>query len=90
MLVPTWTPGEVIPDDMYDRSASDSRPLMPLSVQWFLMVGVPIIAALLIGSCIFCCVRGNKKGKRERKARMERLAAAADGTAPAEGVPDAK
>lgn len=90
MLVPTWIPGEVIPDGKL-RPRVPSGPnrnyFLPENAQWFLMVGMPIISALLIGSCVFCCVRSSKKKKRARRAR---LAAAADATAAAEGVPDAK
>ncbi|VBB73718.1 Putative protein of unknown function [Podospora comata] len=87
MLVPTWTPGDVIPDGKYDRSSpsGDNRNnFLPVNAQWFLMVGMPIIGALLIGSCVFFCVRNSKKKKRARSA------AAADATAAAEGVPDGK
>ncbi|KAK3299622.1 uncharacterized protein B0H64DRAFT_389160 [Chaetomium fimeti] len=90
MLVPTWTPGDVIPPGKYDRespSGPNRNNFLDVNAQWFLIVGMPIIGALLISSCVYCCVRGskNKKKKRERA----RLAAAARATAEAEGVPDA-
>jgi hypothetical protein len=86
MLVPTWTPGEVIPPGKYDREPGgpNRNYFLDVNVQWFLMVGMPIIGALLIGSCVFCCVRHNKKEKRQ-KARWAAARAAA-----AEGVPDSK
>ncbi|KAK4194243.1 hypothetical protein QBC40DRAFT_291131 [Triangularia verruculosa] len=87
MLVPTWTPGEFIPDGKYDRSSpsGDNRNnFLPQEAQWFLIIGMPIIGALLIGSCIFCCVRSSKKKKRARSATV------ADATAAAGGVLDAK
>ncbi|KAH6856632.1 hypothetical protein B0I37DRAFT_79822 [Chaetomium sp. MPI-CAGE-AT-0009] len=88
MLVPTWIPGEVIPDGKYDRSPSgvDRPKLLPENAgEWFLLVGMPSIVALSIGSCVFCCVRSCCKKKRARRARQAAAAAAA-----AEGVPDAK
>jgi hypothetical protein len=99
MLVPTWTPGEVIPDGKYDResaSGPNRNYFLPENAQWFLIIGMPIIGALLIGSCVFCCVRNSKKENRARRARQARLAARlaaaadANATAAAEGVPDAK
>ncbi|KAL2141986.1 hypothetical protein VTI28DRAFT_1722 [Corynascus sepedonium] len=89
MLVPTWTPGEFIPPGKYDRqspSGPNRNKFLPKGAQWFLMVGMPIIGALLIGSFVFCCVRNSKKKKRERA----RQAAATRATADAEGLPDAK
>ncbi|POR39607.1 hypothetical protein TPAR_00203 [Tolypocladium paradoxum] len=69
MIVPTWTPGQVIPDGEYDQMPpSDRSRFLPESAQWFLMVGMPIIGALLIGSCVFCCVRSSKKKRREKRA----------------------
>jgi hypothetical protein len=89
MRVPTWTPGDVIPPGKYDRespSGPNRNYFLPERAQWFLMVGMPIIGALLISSCVYCCVRESKKKKRDRARR----AAAARATADAEGVPDAK
>jgi hypothetical protein len=89
MLVPTWTPGDVIPPGKYDReppSGPNRNYFLSEGALWFLMVGMPIIGALLIGSCVYCCVRESKNKKRERARR----AAAARATADAEGVPDAK
>jgi hypothetical protein len=74
---------------MYDRGLPDRNNFLDKNVQWFLMVGMPIIGALMIGSCVFCCVRHSKKKKRERARRAGR-AAAARATAAAEGVTDAK
>lgn len=84
MFVPTWTPGEVIPPGKYDRESPNGpnrNYFLPEGAQWFLMIGMPIIGALMIGSCVFCCVRSSKKKKRERAARAARAA---------EGVPDGK
>ena len=86
MLVPTWTPGEVIPPGKYDRESPDGpnrNYFLDERVQWFLMVGMPIIGALLIGSCVFCCVRESKKHKKKKREWARRVAA----EAAAEGVP---
>ena len=88
MLVPTWTPGEVIPPGKYDRlspSGLDRNYILSEPIMWFVVIGMPIIGALLISSCVYCCVQGSKEGKRERALR-----AAARGTADAEGVAAAR
>ncbi|KAM0326925.1 hypothetical protein ACHAQA_006045 [Verticillium albo-atrum] len=81
MLVPTWTPGEVIPDGKYDLSPNGDNVnyFLPENVQWFLMIGMPIIGALMIGSCVFCCVRSSKKKRRARRAEAATAAAAQGG-----------
>jgi hypothetical protein len=89
MLIPTWVPGEVVPDGKYDResaSGPNRNYFLPETAQWFLMVGMPIIGALMIGSCVFCCVRSSKKKKRKRAARRAAATAAA-ATAVEKGVP---
>ena len=93
MLVPTWTPGDVIPPGKYDResaSGPNRNYFLDGPTMWFLVVGMPIIGALLIGSCVYCCVRRSKYKKKVRASRAAAAAAAARATANVEGVPDAK
>ncbi|EAQ85447.1 predicted protein [Chaetomium globosum CBS 148.51] len=95
MLVPTWTPGDVIPPGKYDResaSGPNRNYFLDGPAMWFVVVGLPIIGALLIGSCIYCCVRGTKHEKKmkARRAAAAAAATAASATADVEGVPDAK
>ena len=81
MLVPTWTPGEVIPDGKYDQDVNgqNTNHFLPEPAQWFLMVGMPVIGAVMIGSCIFCRVRSSKKKRRARRAAKAQDAADAAG-----------
>jgi hypothetical protein len=76
MWVPTWTPGEVIPNGKYDHSENGDNVnyFLPASLYLFVAIGIPLISAALIGSCVFCCVRSCRK-----KKRAERAAAAAEG-----------
>ena len=68
MLVVTWVPGESIPPGVYDREYVIRDGLqIPNAAFWFMIVGLPIIGALLIGSCIGCCVRHHRSKKRERR-----------------------
>lgn len=67
-FVPTWVPGESIPPGMYDREQNIHDGVqIPQSLLWFLMVGLPILGALLIGCCIRCCVIGCRSKRRERR-----------------------
>ncbi|KAK2035411.1 hypothetical protein LX32DRAFT_688714 [Colletotrichum zoysiae] len=70
MVVPTWTPGEYIPDGYYDPKPQDHLVTIDEKALWFLIIGMPIIGALMIGSCIWCCVRSCKKKRRAKKASM--------------------
>ncbi|KAK1954547.1 hypothetical protein LY78DRAFT_594003 [Colletotrichum sublineola] len=80
MLVPTWTPGERIPDGQWDNPQRlSSERWLEGSLLYFLIIGMPIIGALMIASCIWCCVRSCKKKRRAKKAAM-----AAQSTLPAD------
>jgi len=73
MLVPTWTPGEVIPKGAYDlnkhKSDIDSSiEYFGAEFWWFLVVGVPLISLLLISCCVSCCVMKCKSNRRKKKA----------------------
>ncbi|KAF0332008.1 hypothetical protein GQ607_000024 [Colletotrichum asianum] len=69
MRVWTWTPGEKIPKGRDDANKVDNGvQYMSQGVLWFLMVGMPIIGALMISSCVWCCVRKCKKNRREKRA----------------------
>ncbi|KAI8217940.1 hypothetical protein K4K54_011000, partial [Colletotrichum sp. SAR 10_86] len=56
MRVHTWTPGEKIPKGRDDANKVDKGvQYMSQGVLWFFMVGMPIIGALMISSCVWCC-----------------------------------
>ncbi|KAL0935687.1 uncharacterized protein CTRU02_210278 [Colletotrichum truncatum] len=68
MTVPTWTPGEKIPDGKYDATKSGSGNQYPSqSLIFFITIGIPLISATLIGSCVWCCVRECKKQRRQKR-----------------------
>lgn len=72
MRVPKWTPGEKIPKGQYDpyhdyRVEYFSRPVL-----YFLMVGMPIIGALIMGSCVWYCVRKGKNRRAKKAAAVAR------------------
>jgi hypothetical protein len=70
MRVPEWTPGQKIRDGEYDRYPSysiDTEELLGHDFYWFLAVGLPVLGALSIGLCIWCCVR---KCKKERQPNL--------------------
>ncbi|KAH7375526.1 hypothetical protein B0T11DRAFT_314065 [Plectosphaerella cucumerina] len=66
MRVPTWTPGEVIPDGKYDlniENGDSAHNRAWKSLGLFVMIGVPIIGSLILVSCVFCCARSTiRKG----------------------------
>ncbi|KAK1973959.1 hypothetical protein LZ30DRAFT_741958 [Colletotrichum cereale] len=69
MLVPEWTPGQVIPDHKYDRDFNRTNKWF--SDEWirFFMIGLPIICTLFIALCVYCCcVRRCLRKRRQRRA----------------------
>ncbi|RNJ52088.1 hypothetical protein D7B24_004410 [Verticillium nonalfalfae] len=70
MRVPTWTPGEVIPDGKYDRyeDVEVDNNQLPASLYMFICIGIPLISFSCICSCVVCCVRSSKKKKTARRA----------------------
>ncbi|KZL68951.1 hypothetical protein CI238_09517 [Colletotrichum incanum] len=71
MVVPVWTLGQKIREGEYDpvRPPSSSEYLSHGAL-FFLMIGMPIIGALMISSCVWCCVRKCRRKRREKKATM--------------------
>lgn len=71
MLVPTWTPSQVIPDGLYDTddSTRDHPHSLSKGALWFLMVGMPSIGVILIGLCVWGCVWKCKKTRQEKALR---------------------
>jgi hypothetical protein len=59
MIVPTWTPGEVIPDGKYDKEPPNPRQdgVQVRSIDLFLSIGLPIIVVFLFVALMgaFCC-----------------------------------
>ncbi|WQF90323.1 hypothetical protein CDEST_15337 [Colletotrichum destructivum] len=73
MEIPTWIPGQIIRDGEYDPSPTPTRrpdhgPYMGEGALYFLMIGMPIIGAIMIGSCVWCCVRKCKKNRQQKRA----------------------
>lgn len=71
-ILPTWTAGQVVSDDDYTGGPTpvDNGTQIPDSLYWFMVVGIPIIFVVLVGSCVWCCVRSCMKKKRERVVVM--------------------
>lgn len=63
----TWVPGEATPSTAC-RNAEDHGS-MGTSLFWFLVIGLPIIALVLVGSCCFFCFWQRHKRKAQRDAR---------------------
>ncbi|KAJ5194711.1 uncharacterized protein N7498_008149 [Penicillium cinerascens] len=67
MLVPTWTPGEIIPDGKYDHLG-----IQPHTEHKLIYVAI-IVPSIIGGSLFVCmllsCVRWNKKRKKRAEER---------------------
>lgn len=61
--------GETIPDGKYDM-VSDHKGGRDGYI-WFLMIGLPIIGAAIIGAGIWCCVAGPRRRDIERRIQQE-------------------
>jgi hypothetical protein len=70
--VPTWTPGQVIPDGEYDRRPDDSREFLDGPAMWLLIVVLPIISFVGILACIGCCVVSHRRKKRRQREALDR------------------
>ncbi|KAM5369069.1 hypothetical protein ACJZ2D_009164 [Fusarium nematophilum] len=68
-MVPTWTPGQEIPDRKYNDSSRDDGPFGTPLLQ-FIMIGIPIIAVAFIAIGITCCVRHSRWKARKRAFEM--------------------
>lgn len=67
MLVPSWTPGEVIPDGKYDYAEKNDDPALgqlTRSLMYFLEVGVPLIFVALIACISACCYRRRRRQQK--------------------------
>ncbi|KAK2768308.1 hypothetical protein FQN54_000161 [Arachnomyces sp. PD_36] len=75
-LVPTWVPGETIPPGKYDYNNYPTGSDMGLGLHdkffAFMVIGLPVIAAVFICGCIFCCVRGRRVERRHKKLALQR------------------
>ncbi|KAF5494359.1 hypothetical protein CGCS363_v009220 [Colletotrichum siamense] len=72
MLVPVWTPGDRISDGIYDHDGGKDGNAMSKTMRLVLLIGLPIIAAIIICLITWCGVRKyrrSKRKKRELKAR---------------------
>lgn len=71
MLVPTWTPGEIIPDGKYGLGIKDLG-TEPHTADKLIYVAI-IVPSIIGGSLIVCmlwsCVRWNKKRKKRAEER---------------------
>ena len=90
MVVPTWTPGEVIPDGKYDPEPDppQEHPNFKIfDLFMFLVVGLPVIGIgiIITGFCIWACVFGSKKEREEKRQRALAAAEGAGATATAGG-----
>lgn len=69
MTVPTWTPGETIPDGRWDADKNTSQ---DNGVQYdgsflAIIIGLPIFGVLVLSCFIGCCVRACYKRRRETR-----------------------
>lgn len=67
MTVPTWTPGETIPDGRWDP---DKQTGQDNGVQFdgdflAIIIGLPVSGVVILGCFIGCCVRACYKRRRE-------------------------
>ncbi|KAF3799804.1 hypothetical protein GCG54_00009993 [Colletotrichum gloeosporioides] len=72
MFMPVWTPGDRIPDGIYDHDEGKDGNAMSKTVHLVFLIGLPIIAAIIICLVIWCGVRKYRRSsrkKRELKAR---------------------
>ncbi|KAF4870843.1 hypothetical protein CGCSCA1_v010105 [Colletotrichum siamense] len=72
MFVPVWTPGDSIPDGIYEHDEAKDGHAMSKTIRLVLLIGLPIVAAIIIGLCIWCGVskyRWSRRRKRELKAQ---------------------
>ena len=65
MLVPTWTPGELIPDGIYDRPSTSETGTPRLSMTFFWAIGMPIISALFLALLLWAMIRYLPKDKEK-------------------------
>lgn len=70
--VPTWTPGQVIPDGEYDQHPNDSREFLDGPEMWLLIVVLPVISFVGILACIGCCVVSRVRRKRREREALDR------------------
>lgn len=69
IALPTWTPDQVIPDSAYEPPKENKDGLkISQSLYLFICIGIPLIAAAMVGSCIGCCVQSCRKRRREERA----------------------
>lgn len=73
MLVPTWTPGEIIPDGKYDPVSKDLG-IQPHTAEKLIYVAI-IVPSIIGGSLFVCmlwsCIRWNKKRKKRAEERED-------------------
>lgn len=65
MEVPTWTPGEKIPDGKYDSKPLDDGPFG--SGAKFLTIGVPVIVATFVLIMAYVGIRCYRKKQRRQR-----------------------
>lgn len=70
--VPTWTPGQVIPDGEYDQHPDDSREFLDGPEMWLVIVVLPVISFVGILACIGCCVVSHRRKKRRQREALDR------------------
>lgn len=73
MLVPTWTPGEIIPDGKYDPVIKHLG-IKPHTADKLIYVAI-IVPSIIGGSLFVCmlwsCVRWNKNRKKRAEERED-------------------
>lgn len=69
MTVPTWTPGERIPDGQWDakRSQDDGVQFELDGLMGFVVIGLPVMGLFVLCLYIWCCVRACRTRRREKR-----------------------
>lgn len=69
MTVPTWTPGETIPDGQWDanRSQDDGGQCELDGLMGFVVIGLPVMGLFVLCLYIWCCVRACRTRRREKR-----------------------
>jgi hypothetical protein len=68
-LIPIWVPGQPAEDMICYESRAEYNGMSP-ALQWFFMIGLPIIILALVASCCLCCIKRRRLEKRIRQEEV--------------------
>ncbi|KAH9236404.1 hypothetical protein K456DRAFT_1761013 [Colletotrichum gloeosporioides 23] len=67
MFVPVWTPGDNIPDGIYEHDEAKDGHAMGQTICMVLLIGLPIIATIIVCLVTWCGVRKYRRSRRKKK-----------------------